>query len=73
MSLLGPVRHLTEDERYWFQMRLAGLPVKRQLWTAEHPRGGHTFTDAQQKRQQERHGRYTGTDSYRLAQSQRAR
>ncbi|MDX6294035.1 MAG: hypothetical protein QOH50_3110 [Kribbellaceae bacterium] len=48
MSLLGLVRQLTEDERYWFQMCLAGLPAKRQLWTAEHPRGDFDLVDAAQ-------------------------
>jgi hypothetical protein len=48
MSLLGLVRHLTEVERYWIQICLAGLPVKPQLWTDEHPDGDFDLVDASQ-------------------------
>jgi hypothetical protein len=37
MSVLGLVGQPTEDKRYRFQMCLAGLPAKRQLWTALRP------------------------------------
>lgn len=48
MTLLGLVRHLTEVERYWFQICLAGLPVKPELWTDEHPDGDFDLVDAAQ-------------------------
>ena len=46
MTLLGLVRHLTEVERYWFQLCLAGQPVKLDLWTDEHPDGDFELVDA---------------------------
>lgn len=45
MSLIGLVRHLTEVERYWFQLCLAGRPVTLQHWTTEHPDGDFDLVD----------------------------
>jgi hypothetical protein len=46
MSLLGLIRHLTQVEKYWFQVTLAGRPVEVELWTDEHPDGDFTLVDA---------------------------
>jgi uncharacterized damage-inducible protein DinB len=45
MTLLGLVRHLSEVERYWFQLCLAGRPVELKLWTDEHPDGDFDLVD----------------------------
>jgi hypothetical protein len=45
MTLLGLVRHLSEVERYWFQLCLAGRPIELKLWTAEHPDGDFDLAD----------------------------
>jgi hypothetical protein len=46
MSLLGLIRHLTQVEKYWFELSLAGRPVELELWTDEHPDGDFTLVDA---------------------------
>ncbi|MDX6238890.1 MAG: hypothetical protein QOG10_3705 [Kribbellaceae bacterium] len=46
MTLLGLVRHLTEVERYWFQICVAGRPLVLRLWTDEHPDGDFDLLDA---------------------------
>jgi hypothetical protein len=46
MTLIGLIRHLTEVERYWFQLCLAGQPVKLEHWTDEHPDGDFELVDA---------------------------
>ena len=46
MSLLGLIRHLTQVEKYWFQLCLADRPVELELWTDEHPDGDFTLVDA---------------------------
>ncbi|ADB35900.1 protein of unknown function DUF664 [Kribbella flavida DSM 17836] len=46
MSLIGLVRHLTEVERYWFHLCLAGRPGVLQLWTSEHPDGDFDLASA---------------------------
>ncbi|GAB2637649.1 DinB family protein [Kribbella swartbergensis] len=46
MSLIGLVRHLTEVERYWYQICLAQLPVTATFWTDEHPDGDFDLVDA---------------------------
>jgi hypothetical protein len=51
MSLLGLVRHLTEVERYWYQLCLAGLPVRPKFWTDEHPDGDFDLADPAQAAQ----------------------
>jgi hypothetical protein len=45
MTLLGLVRHLTEVERYWFEICLAERTVQPRLWTAEHPDGDFDLVD----------------------------
>jgi hypothetical protein len=45
MTLLGLVRHLSEVERYWFQLCLAGRPLELKLWTTEHPDGDFDLAD----------------------------
>jgi len=45
MSLLGLIRHLAEVERYWFQVCLAGRPLRLELWTDEHPDGDFDLVD----------------------------
>jgi len=45
MSLLGLVRHLTEVERYWFQICLDERPIRPVLWTDEHPDGDFDLVD----------------------------
>jgi hypothetical protein len=45
MSLLGLVRHLTEVERYWFQICLDERPIMPLLWTDEHPDGDFDLVD----------------------------
>jgi hypothetical protein len=51
MSLLGLVRHLTEVERYWYQICLDGRPVELRLWTDEHPDGDFELVDPAQAEQ----------------------
>jgi hypothetical protein len=51
MSLLGLVRHLTEVERFWYQICLDQRPVVPQLWTAEHPDGDFELVDPAQAEQ----------------------
>jgi hypothetical protein len=45
MSLLGLVRHLTEVERYWFQICLDERPIRPIHWTDEHPDGDFDLVD----------------------------
>jgi hypothetical protein len=45
MTLLGLVRHLTEVERYWFQICVAGRPLVPRFWTDEHPDGDFDLLD----------------------------
>ncbi|TCO46381.1 uncharacterized protein DUF664 [Kribbella antiqua] len=45
MSLIGLVRHLTEVERYWYQVCLAQRPVQPTYWTDEHPDGDFDLVD----------------------------
>ncbi|MEV8377667.1 DinB family protein [Kribbella sp. NPDC056861] len=45
MTLLGLVRHLSEVERYWYQVCLAGRPVELKLWTDEYPDGDFDLVD----------------------------
>jgi hypothetical protein len=45
MSLIGLVRHLTEVERYWYQVCLAQRAVQPTYWTDEHPDGDFDLVD----------------------------
>ena len=45
MSLIGLVRHLTEVERYWYQVCLDRRPVQPTYWTDEHPDGDFDLVD----------------------------
>ena len=45
MSLIGLVRHLSEVERYWFQLCLAERPLEFEFWTDEHPDGDFDLVD----------------------------
>jgi uncharacterized damage-inducible protein DinB len=51
MSLLGLVRHLTEVERFWYQICLDGRPVEQRLWTGEQPDGDFDLVDPAQAEQ----------------------
>ena len=51
MSLIGLVRHISEVERYWFQLCLAERPVELKLWTAEHPDGDFDLVDPERAEQ----------------------
>jgi uncharacterized damage-inducible protein DinB len=45
MSLIGLVRHVTEVERFWFQICLDERPIEPVWWTNEHPDGDFDLVD----------------------------